>query len=84
MRISLRNGQSFDSDKDLTAAERHILQKLFLWKSMAGSLDEFREQTRRALKRGWNDSGPVNESRPLRMIIEDLERQVASRLKGGP
>lgn len=83
MRISLWNDQSFDTDKDLTAAERHILQKLFLWKSMAGSLEEFRKQTRRALEVGWNGSGPVSETRPLKMIIEDLERQVVSRLNNG-
>ena len=83
MRISLLNGQSFDTDKDLTAAERHILQKLFLWKSMVGSLEEFRDKTHRALKVGWNDSGPVSATRPLKMIIEDLERQVVSRLNNG-
>jgi hypothetical protein len=81
MIITIWNGQSFDTDRDLTSAERHILQKLFIWKGMASSLEEFREKKHRALAIGWNNSGPVNESRPLRMIIEDLERQVVSRLK---
>jgi hypothetical protein len=79
--ITVWNGQSFDTDRDLSAEERHILQKLFIWKSMAGSLEEFREKKGRALAIGWNNSGPVRESRPLKMIIEDLERQVVSRLQ---
>jgi hypothetical protein len=81
MIITIWNGQSFDTDRDLSAAERHILQKLFIWKSMAGSLEEFREKERRALEMGWNNSGPVSESRPLRVILEDLEKQVVLRLK---
>ena len=74
------NGRSFDTERDLTAAERHILQKLFAWKSMARSIKEFREKRTRALQVGWNDSGPVRESPALRMIIDHLEREVAARL----
>ena len=81
MILSLWNGQSFDTDRDLSAEERHILQKLFIWKSMAGSLEEFREKKRRALDLGWNNSGPVRETPRLRVIIEDLEKQVVSRLQ---
>jgi hypothetical protein len=44
MIVTIRNGESFDTQSDLSAPERHILQKLFLWKSMASSLDEFREK----------------------------------------
>lgn len=83
MEIALENGQTIDTARDLTAAERHILQKLFLWKPMAGSLEEFRQQTRRALLVGWNDSGPVRAGHLLKMIIEDLERQVVSRINNG-
>jgi hypothetical protein len=81
MIITIRNGQSFDTDKDLTAAERHILQKLFIWKSMAGSVEEFREKREIALKAGWNDSGPIKASHTLSLIIRDLEQKVVSRLQ---
>jgi hypothetical protein len=80
--ITLWNGLSVDTERDLGAAERHILQKLFIWKAMAGSIEEFREKKRRALELGWNNSGPVEESPRLRMVIEDLERQVTARLQG--
>ena len=80
MVISTRDGQSFDTEKDLVAAERHILQKLFLWESMATSLDQFREKKDEALLRGWNDSGPIDESNTLKSIITDLEARVCIRL----
>ena len=80
MIISTRDGQSFDTEKDLEAAERHILQKLFLWASMATSLDQFREKKDEALLRGWNDSGPIDESNILKSIITDLEARVCIRL----
>ncbi len=80
MIISTRDGQSFDTGKDLVAAERHILQKLFLWESMATSLDQFREKKDEALLRGWNGSGPIDESNILKSIITDLEAKVCLRL----
>ena len=80
MVISTRDGQSFDTEKDLVAAERHILQKLFLWESMATSLDQFREKKDEALLRGWNGSGPIDESNTLKSIITDLEGRVCIRL----
>ena len=82
MIITIWNGQSFDTEKDLTAAERYILQKLFAWKSMVNTLEEFKEKKDRALKMGWNNSGPVNESHSLRMIINDLEKEIILRLNG--
>jgi hypothetical protein len=81
MLITIWTGQAFDTDRDLSAAERHILQKLLLWEVMAGSLEEFRQKVTRALQVGWNDSGPVRESRALGLIIQDLEKKVAARLK---
>jgi hypothetical protein len=83
MLITTRNGESFDTENDLTAAERHVLQKLLLWEPMASSVDEFRTKKAEALSRGWNQSGPVCESRALSAIIDDLEIKVASRLKDG-
>jgi len=82
MLITIADGQSFDTDQNLSAAERHVLQKLLLWRDLAKSVEEFREQQRRALQSGWDHSGPISGSRALRLILEDLEKQVAARLRG--
>ncbi len=83
MIITIGNGKSFDTMKNLSAVERHILQKLFIWESMANSLEEFREKKEQALKSGWNNSGPISESQVLRMIIQDLEKKIVGRLTKG-
>ena len=44
MLFTTKEGKSFDTQDDLTAPERHILQKLFLWETMASSMQEFREK----------------------------------------
>jgi hypothetical protein len=80
--ITTADGNSFDTETDLTAPERHILQKLFLWESMASTLSEFREKKEQALSKGWNNSGPIRESSALKSIIRDLERKVSARLEG--
>lgn len=80
MIITTNSGETFDTDKDLTAPERHILQKLFLWESMSSNLEEFREKKEAALLKGWNNSGPVPESDALKDIIRHLETKVSSRL----
>ena len=80
MIITTKNGKSFDTETDLTAPERHILQKLFLWESMATSLQEFRDKKEEALIKGWNNSGPIAESAALRSIIGELELRVSQRL----
>jgi len=81
MIITTKDGKSFDTETDLTAPERHILQKLFLWKSMAVSLQEFRKKKEEALLKGWNNSGPIGESQALMSIIRDLEKKVSIRLE---
>ena len=81
MILTTRTGQSFDTETDLTAAERHILQKLFLWKSMASSVEEFRKKKDEALQKGWNLSGPIRESDAMRVIARDLEDKVTRRLR---
>ena len=81
MVIHTASGQSFDTETDLTAPERHILQKLFLWGSMASSLEQFREKKAQALAAGWNHSGPVTESAALALIIQDLEKTLLDRLR---
>jgi len=81
MILTTRTGQSYDTETDLSAQERHVLQKLFLWKSMASSVEEFRKKKEEALQKGWNRSGPVRESDALRAIVRDLEEKVILRLQ---
>jgi len=76
-----RTGKSYDTEKDLSAPERHILQKLVIWKSMAKSVQQFREKKEEAFRRGWNNSGPVSESKVMKFIIVDLEEKLRQRLK---
>jgi len=75
MIFTTSNGKSFDTDKDLSAPERHILQKLFAWESMVTSLEQFGEKKEMALLKGWNNSGPIDESLALNTIINDLEKK---------
>jgi hypothetical protein len=70
-------GEAFDTEKDCSAAERHILQKLFLWKDMAAGVEEFKAKKQQALRQGWDNSGPSRERPALRAITRDLEDRVA-------
>jgi len=81
MILTLGNGQSFDTETDLTAVERHVLQKLFLWKSMASSVEEFRKKKEEALQKGWNQSGAIGETDAMKAIARDLEEKVILRLR---
>jgi hypothetical protein len=81
MRITTRDGRSFDTDTDLKAAERHILQKLMIWETLVGTLEEFRQKKADALQKGWNNSGPVRETEALRAITADMESKLITRLK---
>jgi len=78
--LTTKNGRAFNTDTDLTAEERHILQKLILWKSMASSVDQFRQKKKEAMLRGWNNSGPVRESDALKTITADMEEQINLRI----
>ncbi len=75
-----KNGNSYDTEKELTAAERHILQKLLFWEDLAGNLDQFRQKKEEALLKGWNRSGPVTAGAALRAILSDLEEKIRIRL----
>ncbi len=77
-------GQTFDTDRDLKPAERHVLQKLFAWESLANSLEQFREKRDEALQKGWDNGGPVKGSPALKAIIRDLEKKLVSRLSSKP
>lgn len=57
-----------------------MLQKLFIWKDMAASVEEFLNKKQEALLKGWGDSGPLQESRAMKSLTKDLEEQVARRL----
>ena len=80
MIIATENGKTYDTETDLTAPERHVLQKLFLWKTMASSIEVFRAKKEEALFKGWNNSGPIRETPSLEDIIRDLEQKLVSRL----
>lgn len=84
MLYTTEKGETFDLVNDFSAPERHILQKLLLWRDMAPSVEAFRRKKAEALHVGWNNSGPVQESRSLRAVTQDLENRVARRLRGQP
>jgi hypothetical protein len=81
MRITIRDGRSFDTETDLKPEERHILQKLMAWETLVRSLEEFRQKKADALKKGWNASGPVTESGALEAITNDMQEKVRNRLR---
>jgi hypothetical protein len=81
MLITTRNGTSFDTETDLKAPERHIVQKLIIWEALAHSLEEFRQKKTEALHKGWNESGPIREGEVLKAITADMEEKVLIRLK---
>ena len=80
MRIRIDNSTEIDTDRDLSPAERHILQKLYGWKSLATSIEQFREQRERAMKLGWNNSGPIKETLALKRVADFLEQELRERL----
>ncbi len=82
MIYTTQRGESFDLENGFSGPERHILQKLLLWRDLAASVEEFRAKKQEALGKGWGDSGPVPESRNLKILTQDLEAQVARRLRG--
>ncbi|WP_163338189.1 hypothetical protein [Desulfopila sp. IMCC35008] len=81
MIITIDTTTRIDTDTDFGPAERHVLQKLFGWKSMVDSVAGFQEKTALALRDGWNNSGPVARSPKLDLVIRKLEEEVRSRLK---
>ena len=81
MIYTTQRGETFDLEKDFSSPERHILQKLLIWKDMAASVEEFRRKQQEASRKGWGDSGAVQESRNLRSITRDLEELVGLRIR---
>lgn len=80
MIIHIDNNTEIDTDLDLSSAERHVVQKLFGWKSMVSSVAQFREKKKSALQVGWNNSGPMRESRALALVAQQLEKELHFRL----
>jgi hypothetical protein len=83
MIIQIDNSHTIDTE-DLTPEERHVLQKLFAWSTLVDSVDQFREKKKQALAAGWNQSGPIRETRALTQVIQHLEIRVRGRLKNQP
>lgn len=81
MIIQIDEKTNIDTDRDLTAAERHILQKLFGWKTMVNSVAQFKEKKEAALIKGWNNSGPIRESRALSLVVQQMEKELRLRLE---
>ncbi len=80
MIIQIDNKTKIDTDRDLNSAERHVLQKLIGWKTMVDSMAQFREKKRSALQVGWNNSGPIQESKALALVIQQFEKELRLRL----
>lgn len=80
MIISLKNGKTFDTDRDLSPPERHVLQKMFAWEWSAESVEQFRQKRDEALRVGWNGSGPVSAGSALKTILGELEQKVKDRI----
>ncbi len=80
MIIRTDSGHPIDT-ADLSPEERHVIQKLLAWMTLVDSMDQFCQKKEQALAAGWNDSGPVRETRALTRIIQHLEKQVRQRLK---
>jgi len=78
--IKIDNNTEIDTDRDLSSEERHILQKLFGWKTMVDSMAQFRQKKESALFVGWNNSGPIRESKALALVIQKLENDLRLRL----
>jgi hypothetical protein len=81
MIIHLSDHSEIDTERDLHAEEKHILQKLLCYKYFVGSVAEFRQKKEAAFRVGWNDSGPVRESATMARIAEQLEAELRLRLE---
>ncbi len=80
MIITCENNQEVDTAR-LSPEERHIIQKLLAWESLAPTMEMFREKISASLEAGWNDSGPVSKTRSLALVISHLEKKVRNRLR---
>lgn len=84
MIIRLADNSEIDTERDLSSAEKHILQKLLCYKVYAQSVADFRQKKEKAFRVGWNDSGPVRETPIMARVAEQLEAELCSRLQAQP
>ena len=81
MIIHLKNGKTYDTDRDLSPPERHILQKMFALEWSAESVEHFRKKRDEAVCVGWNGSGPVQAGSALKAIMGEMDKKVKDRQK---
>jgi len=81
MIIQIDNDTVIDTDNDFSSGERHVLQKLLGWKTMVKSIAEFQQKKESALAVGWNNSGPIRESRAFTLAVQQLEKELRLQLK---
>ena len=79
MIIKIDGNADVDTERDLTAAERHILQKLFGWRDLVNSVKDFRTKVDQCLKTGWNSSGPIKPGSALQRVILQMENELYKR-----
>ena len=84
MNIRLADNSEIDTERDLSSAEKHILQKLLCYKVYAQSVAEFRQKKEKAFRVGWNESGPVRETPIMAKVAEQLEAELRLRLQAQP
>ena len=76
MIIRTDDDNEIDTSRDLSSEECHILQKLLCYKAIVSSAKEFREKKLKAFRVGWNDSGPIKESRIMASIAARMEKEI--------
>ncbi|OGR19439.1 MAG: hypothetical protein A2X81_05165 [Desulfobacterales bacterium GWB2_56_26] len=81
MIIRLADNSEIDTERDLSSAEKHILQKLLCYVYFVGSVAEFRQKKETAFLVGWNNSGPVRETPTMARVAEQLEAELRIRLQ---
>lgn len=81
MIFHIDNNIEIDTDRDLSSEERHIVQKLLGWKSLVNTVAEFQQKKESAFSVGWNNSGPIRESKALALVVQQLEKELRLRLK---
>lgn len=77
-------GRSVDTDLDLSAPQRHVLQKLMAWEQLALPVADFVARRAKALQQGWDGRGPVAESPAFLAVADDLATRLAVRQGQAP
>jgi hypothetical protein len=75
-----KSGPTRESEQELSASERYVLQQLWLWKDSVASVAEFRHKKEQALANGFDNSGQIQESQVMGSMVRELEEKLAQRL----